>query len=72
MGVGPMTLNATAARIVEIVQSFYQAGINHTHVTQSLIITFSNQFSVLMGQPLNHDAQRHWYNRLQSLYLESR
>lgn len=72
MGAGPMTVNTTAARIVEIVQSFYQAGINHTYVTQSLIMTFSNQFSVLMGQPLNHEAQRHWYNQLQSLYLESR
>lgn len=72
MGVGPMTVNATAARIVKIVQSFYQASINHTLVTQRLIMIFSNQFSVLMSQPLNPEAQRHWYNQLQSLYLENR
>ena len=48
MGVGPMTVNATAASIVTIVQSFYQASINHTLVIQRLIMTISNQFSVLM------------------------
>lgn len=72
MGMGPMTVTATAARIVKIVQSFYEASINRTLVTQGLIMTFSNQFSVLLGQPLNPEAQHHWYNQLQSLYLESR
>lgn len=72
MGVGPMTVNTTAARIVAIVQSFYQAGINQTYVTQSLIMTFCNQFSLLMGQPLNHEAQLNWYNQLRRLNLESR
>lgn len=72
MSVGPTTVNATAARIVKIVQSFYEASINHTLVTQRLIMTFSNQFSVLMGQPFNPEALHHLYNQLQSLYLESR
>lgn len=72
MGVGPTTVNATAARIVKIVQSFYQASINRTRVTKNLIMTFSNQFSLLMGQPLNPEAQHHWYSGFQSLYLESR
>lgn len=71
MGVGT-TVNATAARIVRIVQSFYQASNTHTLVTQRLIEAFSNQFFFLLGQPLNTEAQHHWYNQLQKLYLESR
>lgn len=69
---GPLTGNATAARIVKIVQSFYQASINHTLVTQRLIMNFSSLFSVLMGQPLSPGAQHHWYKQLQSLYVENR
>lgn len=72
MGVGPMTVNATAARIVRIVQSFYHASINRTRVTENLIMTFSNEFSLLMNQSLNPEAQHQLYNHLQSLYLESR
>lgn len=72
MSVGPMTVNATAARIVKTVQSFYETSINHTLVTRRLIMTFSNQFSVMLAQSLNPEAQRHWCNQLQSLYLESR
>lgn len=72
MGVGPLTVNATAGRIVKIVQSFYQASINRTLVTQRLIMTFCSQFSVLMGQPLDPVAQHHWYNQLQSLNVENR
>lgn len=71
-GVGPMTVNATAARIVKILQSFYQANVNRTYVTERLIMTFSSQCSILLGQPLTPQAQLHWYNQLQSLYLETR
>lgn len=69
---GPLTGNATAERIVKIVQSFYQASINHTLVTQRLIMNFSSLFSVWMGQPLNPGAQHHWYKQLQSLNVENR
>lgn len=69
---GPLTGNATAARIVKIVQSFYQASINHTLVAQRLIRTFSSLFSVWMGQPLSPGAQHHWYKQLQSLNVENR
>lgn len=72
MGVGPLTVNSTAARIVKIVQSFYQASINRTLVTQRLIMTLCSQFSVLMGEPLNPGAQHQWYNQLQSLNVENR
>lgn len=72
MHVGPLAGNATAARIVKIVQSFYQASINRTLATQRLIMTFSSLFSVWMGQPLNSVAQHHWYKQLQSLNMENR
>nr|XP_046260291.1 glucosylceramide transporter ABCA12 [Scatophagus argus] len=71
MGVGPMTVNATAARIVEAVQSLYQVSINHTLVTQQLIMTFSSQLYVLTGQPLSPEAQLHWYSQLQNMQLQN-
>ncbi|XP_070831676.1 uncharacterized protein abca12 [Chaetodon trifascialis] len=71
MNVGPMTVNATAARIVKAVQSYYQVSMNRTLVTQQLIMTFCNQLSMLAGQPLNPEAQLHWYNQLQHMQLQN-
>lgn len=71
MSVGPMTVNATAARIVRAVQSYYQVSMNHTLVTQQLIMAFSSQLSMLAGQPLSPEAQLHWYNQLQQMQLQN-
>lgn len=67
-----MTVNATAARIVRAVQSYYQVSMNHTLVTQQLIMAFSSQLSMLAGQPLSPEAQLHWYNQLQHMQLQNR
>lgn len=72
MGVGPMAVNATAARIVQTLQSFYQANRDHAHVTEMLVMNISNQIFILTGQPLSHEAQHHWYNQLQVMHLENR
>lgn len=72
MGVGPMTVSATAARIVKTVQSLYQVSINHTLVTEQLIKTFSRQFLMLAGQPLSPQAELHWYQQLQDMQLQNR
>lgn len=72
VGVGPMAVNATAARIVKTIQSVYQVSANGTLVIQQLIMTFSSQISVLAGQPLSPEAQLHWYNQLQNMQLQNR
>lgn len=72
VGVGPMAVNATAARIVKTIQSVYQVSTNGTLVIQQLIMTFSSQISVLAGQPLSPEAQLHWYNQLQNMQLQNR
>ncbi|XP_049449723.1 glucosylceramide transporter ABCA12 isoform X17 [Epinephelus fuscoguttatus] len=71
MGVGPMTVSATAARIVRSIQSLYQVNINSTLVTGQLIEAFISQLSVLAGQPLSHEAQLHWFKQLQNMQLQS-
>ncbi|XP_033473300.2 uncharacterized protein abca12 [Epinephelus lanceolatus] len=71
MGVGPMTVSATAARIVRSIQSLYQVNINSTLVTGQLIEAFISQLSVLAGQPLSHEAQLHWFKQLQNMQLQN-
>ncbi|KAL7385149.1 hypothetical protein ABVT39_016568 [Epinephelus coioides] len=71
MGVGPMTVSATAARIVRSIQSLYQVNINSTLVTGQLIEAFISQLSVLAGQPLSHEAQLHWFEQLQNMHLQN-
>lgn len=72
MGVGPMTVNATADRIVKAVQFLYQASMNRTLVALQLFMNFSSQFSNLTGQPLSPEAQLHWYQQLQNVQLQNR
>lgn len=72
MGVGPMTVNATSARIVRTVQSLYQVSINSTLVTEQLIAAFFSQLSKLASQPLSPEAQLHWYKQLQDMQLQNR
>lgn len=55
-----MTLNATAARIVNAIQSVYQVGTNQSLVTYHLVMTVYDQISQLLGQPLRTKAQLHW------------
>lgn len=55
-----MTLNATAARIVNAIQSVYQVGTNQSLVTSQLVMTISDQISQLSGQPLRTKAPMHW------------
>ncbi len=72
MGVGPMTVSATAARIVKTVRSLYQVSINRTLVTEQLIMAFSRQLSMLVGQPLSPEAELYWYKQLQDMQLQNR
>lgn len=72
MGVGPMTVNATATRIVRNIQSLYQVSVNRTLVTYQLIKTFSDLLLNLTGQPLSTEATLHWYNQLQIMQLQCR
>ncbi|XP_065818444.1 glucosylceramide transporter ABCA12 [Labrus bergylta] len=69
MNMGPMTVDTTAERIAETLQSVYQVSLNRTHVAQTLIMTFSNHLSMLTGQPLSPEAQLHWQKQLQDLQL---
>ncbi|XP_070770245.1 uncharacterized protein abca12 [Enoplosus armatus] len=71
MGVGPMTVSATAARIAKTLQSLYQVNINRAHVTEQLIMAFASQLSLLAGQPLSPEAQLHWYKQLQVMQLQN-
>uniref|UniRef100_A0A8C3AW17 ATP binding cassette subfamily A member 12 n=1 Tax=Cyclopterus lumpus TaxID=8103 RepID=A0A8C3AW17_CYCLU len=72
MGVGPMTVNATSARIVRTVQSLYQVNMNSTVVAEQLIANFVSQLSKLASQPLSHEAQLHWYKQFQDMQLQNR
>lgn len=72
MDVGPMTVSATAARIVKTVQSLYQVSVNQTLVTEQLITAFCSQFSTLAGQPLSPEAKLYWYKQLQDMQLQNR
>ncbi|XP_040004739.1 ATP-binding cassette sub-family A member 12 [Xiphias gladius] len=71
MDVGPMTVSATAARIVKTVQSLYQVSVNQTLVTEQLITAFCSQFSTLAGQPLSPEAKLYWYKQLQDMQLQN-
>ncbi|XP_034416854.1 ATP-binding cassette sub-family A member 12 isoform X2 [Cyclopterus lumpus] len=71
MGVGPMTVNATSARIVRTVQSLYQVNMNSTVVAEQLIANFVSQLSKLASQPLSHEAQLHWYKQFQDMQLQN-
>ncbi|XP_031714357.1 ATP-binding cassette sub-family A member 12 [Anarrhichthys ocellatus] len=70
MGVGPMTVSATSARIVRTVQSLYQVNINSALVTEQLFAALYSQLSKLAGQPLSPEAQLHWYKQLQDMQLQ--
>ncbi|XP_051259483.1 uncharacterized protein abca12 isoform X6 [Dicentrarchus labrax] len=71
MDVAPVTVNATASRLVKIVQSIYQVIINRTVVTEHLIMTLTSQLSALTDQPLSPEAQHQWYNQLQDMQLQN-
>ncbi|TDH06959.1 hypothetical protein EPR50_G00119390 [Perca flavescens] len=67
MGVGPMTVSTTAARIAMAVKSLYQVNINSTLATEQLSSSFFSQLSQLAGQPLSPEAQLYWYKQLQDI-----
>ncbi|XP_069010699.1 uncharacterized protein abca12 [Embiotoca jacksoni] len=71
MGVGPIGVSATAARIVRTIQSLYQVNINRTHVIEKFMMNFCSQFSALADSPLSHEAQLHWYQQLQDIHLQN-
>ncbi|XP_078117793.1 uncharacterized protein abca12 isoform X2 [Sander vitreus] len=71
IGVGPMTVSTTAARIVMAVQSLYQVNINSTLATEQLSISFFSQLSQLAGQPLSPEAQLYWYKQLQDMQWQN-
>ncbi|KAK2839662.1 hypothetical protein Q5P01_013402 [Channa striata] len=70
-GAGPVTVKATAVRIVNTLQSVYQAGVNQTLVTEKLIWAFANQLTVLASQPLSPEAELYWKNQLQDMQLDN-
>lgn len=72
MGVEPMALNATAARITEAVRSIYQVSLYQHYVTELLVMNISNQLFLLSGRPLSHEAQIYWVQQLQRLQLQNR
>uniref|UniRef100_A0A7N9AV98 ATP-binding cassette, sub-family A (ABC1), member 12 n=1 Tax=Mastacembelus armatus TaxID=205130 RepID=A0A7N9AV98_9TELE len=63
----PLGGSATAARIVTTIESLYQVIVNQTLVIDQLVKAFSNQLSVLTGQPLTPEAQLYWHKQLQDL-----
>ncbi|XP_034059961.1 ATP-binding cassette sub-family A member 12 [Gymnodraco acuticeps] len=69
MGVGPMTVSATAARIVKSVQSLYHANMNSSIVSQQLIMVIVSQLSGFTGQSLSPEAELYWYKQLQDVQL---
>uniref|UniRef100_A0A673B806 ATP-binding cassette, sub-family A (ABC1), member 12 n=1 Tax=Sphaeramia orbicularis TaxID=375764 RepID=A0A673B806_9TELE len=69
-GMGPVTVNATAARIVKTVQSFYYVSVNQSHVLEQFVMTFSRHLDEIAGQPLSPEAQLYWYKHLQDMQLE--
>nr|XP_019945693.1 PREDICTED: ATP-binding cassette sub-family A member 12 [Paralichthys olivaceus] len=71
MGVGPTTVNATAARIAETMQALYHVIVNQSLVTEQLISAFSKQLSTLAGQPLSPQAQLYWNKQLQDIQLQN-
>uniref|UniRef100_A0A3Q3MYZ7 ATP-binding cassette, sub-family A (ABC1), member 12 n=2 Tax=Mastacembelus armatus TaxID=205130 RepID=A0A3Q3MYZ7_9TELE len=71
MDVEAMTVKATAARIVTTIESLYQVIVNQTLVIDQLVKAFSNQLSVLTGQPLTPEAQLYWHKQLQDLQLQN-
>lgn len=72
MGVGPMALNATAARMVDALEAVYRIILNQSHIIEQLVMNISTQFFLLSGQPLSHEAQLHWVQQLQRLQLQNR
>lgn len=72
MGVGPMALNATAARMVGALQAVYRVSLDQSLAMEHLIMNISSQFFLLSGQPLSQEAQLHWIQQLQMLQLQNR
>ncbi|XP_068185436.1 glucosylceramide transporter ABCA12 [Antennarius striatus] len=68
---GPMTVNATVARVVNIVQTVYQITISSVLVTQQLVMNFSNEVNVLTGWPLSPEAQLHFSNMIWHIMLQN-
>ncbi|XP_061143427.1 glucosylceramide transporter ABCA12 [Syngnathus typhle] len=66
-----ITAGDAAARIVNATKSLYQASRNTSHVMEQIIMNVSSQFSELLGQPLSHSAQLHWYMQLQNMQLQN-
>ncbi|XP_034429942.1 ATP-binding cassette sub-family A member 12 isoform X2 [Hippoglossus hippoglossus] len=71
MGVGPTTVNATAARIAETMQALYHVIVNQSLVTEQLISAFSMQLGMLAGRPLSPEAQLYWNRQLQDIQLQN-
>ncbi|XP_037645999.1 uncharacterized protein abca12 isoform X4 [Sebastes umbrosus] len=71
MGGGPMNVSTTSAGIVKAVQSFYQANINSSLVTERVISAILSQLSQLAGRPLSHEAQLYLYKQLQDMQLQN-
>ncbi|XP_041662328.1 ATP-binding cassette sub-family A member 12 [Cheilinus undulatus] len=69
MNMGPMTVDATAERIVKTLQSIYQVSLNRSYVAQDLIMAFSSHLSMLTGRPLSAEAQLHWLKQLQKMQM---
>lgn len=55
-----MTLNATAARIVNAIQSVYEVDTNQSLVTYQFVMAVCDQISQLSGQPLRTKAPSNW------------
>ncbi|XP_032384919.1 ATP-binding cassette sub-family A member 12 isoform X2 [Etheostoma spectabile] len=71
IGVGPLTVSTTAARIVMAVESLYQVNINSTLATEQLSSSYFSQLSLLAGQPLSPEAQLYWYKQLQDVQWQN-
>ncbi|XP_068602787.1 glucosylceramide transporter ABCA12 [Brachionichthys hirsutus] len=69
--VGPVTANATVARVVSMVHTVFQITINSTRVTQQLVMSFSNEVNVLTGWPLSPEAQLCFTNMIQHILLQN-
>lgn len=69
---GPVSPNAAAARIVRSVQSFYQADMTQSHVTDQFTEVFFSQLNALLDQPLSPEAERNLNKQLQDMQLQSR
>ncbi|KAJ0005860.1 hypothetical protein NQD34_015754 [Periophthalmus magnuspinnatus] len=68
---GPMSIDAAAARIVKSVRAIYETDVTQSHVTEQFIEAFYSQLSTLVSRPLSDQAKLNLHKQLQALQTQS-